>query len=124
MNKGTKLYSIAKRKCPKCHEGDFFEGSFFKGTVKEKCPNCNVRYAREPGFFQGSYYVSYALGVAVFVAIWVAMSVLFPEASFNVYLIAILGGILVMTPFMYPMSKIIWANFFFSYKQKEGAKQN
>lgn len=105
-------------KCPNCQEGDFFEGSIFKADVKEKCTNCELKYSIEPGFYQGSYYVVYALSVAVFVIIWSFISLFLPKTSWNSLLIAILIGLFVAAPFIYPLSKIIWANFFFHYKQK------
>jgi len=104
-------------KCPNCQEGDFFEGSIFKAEVKEKCGKCDFKYSIEPGFYQGSYYVVYALSVAVFVTIWTSISLFFPGTSWNITLIAILVGLFVAAPFMYPLSKIIWANFFFRYQQ-------
>jgi len=119
MKKGSKVYSITKGKCPHCHEGDFFEGSFFKGSPKEKCDVCHEKFSKEPGFYQGSYYVVYALGVAVFVTIWCSIELFFPSTSFDTTLIAIIIGLLVMSPVMYPLSKIIWANFFFHFKKNE-----
>jgi uncharacterized protein (DUF983 family) len=125
MKKGTKLYSILKMKCPNCHEGDFYEGSVFKANVKDKCDSCDFKYSIEPGFYQGSYYVVYALGVAVFVTIWTSISLFFPNTSWDVTLIAILVGLVGGAPFMYPLSKIIWANLFFKYGSKEKQqKQN
>lgn len=107
-------------KCPHCNEGKFFEGSFVKGNVKKKCDVCNRSYTKETGFYQGSYYVSYALGVAAFVTMWVATSVLMPDDVNVLYqLLTIIGGMIVMMPFLYPLSKIIWANLFFPYRGKE-----
>lgn len=116
--KGTKVYSIFKGKCPRCQEGDFFEGSFFRGTPKKECNSCGLKYEKEPGFFQGSYYVTYALGVATIISISVALMVLFPNAEFETYLWTVVVGILILTPFTYPLSKIIWSNFFTSYDPK------
>ncbi len=115
MKKGTKLYSIFKMKCPNCQDGDFFEGSIFKANVKEKCDKCEFKYSIEPGFYQGSYYVVYALGVAVFVTIWTSIPLFFPNTSWNTTLFLILAGLIGSAPFMYPLSKIIWANFFFRF---------
>ncbi len=124
MKKGTKLYSIFKMKCPNCHEGDFYHGSIFKADVKEKCDKCEFKYSIEPGFYQGSYYVVYALGVAVFVTIWTSISLFFPNTSWNATLIAILVGLVGTAPFMYPLSKIIWANFFFRYGKFKANKDD
>lgn len=118
MVKGTKLYSIFKRKCPRCHEGDFFEGSFFKANPKKECDHCHLKYEREPGFFQGSYYVTYALGVASMVTFLVASLVLYPSGTFDSYLIIVLTGMILVMPFTYPLSKIIWANFFYKYSKE------
>lgn len=116
-------------KCPNCHEGDFYEGSTFKANVKDKCDKCEFKYSIEPGFYQGSYYVVYAIGVALFVTIWTSISLFFPGTSWNAMLIAILVGLIGGAPFMYPLSKIIWANIFFKYgkytsknKKVDGAK--
>ncbi len=125
MRKGSKLYSIFRYKCPHCHEGKFFEGAAFKADVKDKCDICGHEFSKEPGFYQGSYYVTYALGVAVFVTSWVATAVL-TQAEFIDVLDMILYispiSLLLAVPFMYPMSKIIWANFFFKYKGKLNEK--
>ena len=116
MKKGSKLYSITHGKCPHCHEGDFFEGSFFKGQPRQECEVCGNSFSKEPGFYQGSYYVVYALGVAVFVSIWTFIELFIGDVGFNTILAAVIIGILVAAPVMFPLSKIIWANFFFHFK--------
>lgn len=69
-----KLYSIFKLRCPKCLKGAFFESRVCDheklGNVCNECPKRKVNYISEPGFYFGAMYVSYALGVVVFVAIW------------------------------------------------------
>jgi len=124
LKKGSKLYSIRKSKCPHCHEGDFFEGSFFKATPKESCDVCGEKFSKEPGFYQGSYYVVYALGVAVFVIIWASIELFVGNVSFDGILISVVVGLIVAAPFMYPLSKIIWANFFFHYRRKQELRQH
>lgn len=119
FGKGTKLYSILRGKCPHCHEGDFFNGSFFKAEPKEKCDVCGNKFSKEPGFYQGSYYVVYALGVAIFVTIWTSLELFLPDVSFDTILISVVAGLVLTAPVMYPLSKIIWANFFFRYKQRK-----
>jgi hypothetical protein len=123
--KGTKLYSIATFKCPVCHEGDFFVSHPYDlmraGDVHARCPVCATKFEREPGFFYGAMYVSYALGVATFVTVWVAMSVLFPGVGVLGQSLAVLGALFISAPFSYALSKILWANFFFSHRgRKEG----
>ncbi|MCH2224046.1 MAG: DUF983 domain-containing protein [Crocinitomicaceae bacterium] len=123
IKKGVRLYSILFGKCPHCHEGEFFEGSFFSGKPKEKCSICDRKYSKEPGFYQGSYYVVYALGVAIFVAVWVFIELFIGNVGFNGILFSVIIGLLVSAPFTYPLSKIIWANLFFHYLEEKPGEE-
>lgn len=121
MFQKTRFYSIFKFKCPRCHKGEFLESRNVynlkkAGNIKEKCDACNLKYTREPGFYFGSMFVSYALGVALFITIWVAISVLHPGYSAELLLGLIIGSILILGPYLYALSKIIWANLFFHYE--------
>lgn len=121
MKKGTKLYSILKFKCPHCHEGHFFVSNnpyhlAKSGKLQKECEVCHRNFMKEPGFYYGAMYVSYAMGVALFVSIFVAIYVLYPSASTDVYIGAIVGGLILTAPLLYALSKIIWANMFYNYK--------
>lgn len=122
--KRTKLYSIVNRKCPFCHEGQFFVSHPYDlkraGDTHEKCPVCNRKFNLEPGFYYGAMYVSYGLGVAVCVAVWVAFLVLWPTAGMWTVIATILGTLLLSAPWMYATSKIIWANLFFKFEGRAG----
>ena len=50
-------------------------------------------------------FVSYALGVALFVTIWVAIAILHPEYSAELLLGIILGATIVSGPYLYALSK-------------------
>ncbi len=121
IGKGTKLYSILRMKCPRCHKGSFFKShpyDFSKmGEVKEECSECKLRYSLEPSFYQGSYYVAYALGVALFITVWVLKLVFFPNLGPGGLLITILVSLFLFSPILYALSKIIWINFFIKYKK-------
>ena len=124
MLKKTRLYSILNFKCPRCHKGEFLESRRVynlkkAGNLREKCACCDLKYSREPGFYFGAMFVSYALGVALFVTIWVATAVLYPEYSSELLLGIIIGSILILGPYLYALSKIIWANLFFHYEDTE-----
>jgi len=121
LQQGTKIYSIVKFKCPRCNQGDFFTSRAYDlpnmGKVHEKCSECGLKYAKEPGFFYGAMYVSYALGVALFVAVIVLYYLIFRRIDVWI-LFAIIGFISIITaPLNYALSKIVWANFFISYKK-------
>ena len=64
-------------KCPRCRKGDMFAVANpwkLKTTMKmhKECPVCKQPFDIEVGFYYGSSYVSYALGIALSVATLVA----------------------------------------------------
>ena len=123
LKKGTKLYSIFKRKCPVCQEGDFFVSKPYDlkniGKIHEECSNCNEKFSKEPGFYYGAMYVSYGLGVAMFVAIFLTTYLIYPESTAYTYITLIAIAMVLLGPFLYELSKIIWANMFMSFKNKK-----
>ncbi len=123
IGKGTKLNSILRMKCPRCQEGDFFVSHPYDlknaGNIHEHCPKCNLKYEMEPGFYQGAMYVSYALGVALFVTLWVSFNLFFPSLSTGAQVAIVAVASLVLTPIMYALSKIIWANLFIKFDKGE-----
>lgn len=121
FGKGSKLYSIFKMKCPRCQEGKFFISHPYDlkkaGDIHEHCSNCNLKYSKEPGFYYGAMYVSYALGVALFVTLWTSFNLFFPKASTAFQITSIIVATILLTPYLYALSKIIWANFFIKYER-------
>lgn len=124
FSKGSKAYSIFKFKCAHCHEGEFFidRNPYHLSTIGdhlEKCPVCGRRYEPEPGFFYGAMYVSYGLGVALFVMVYMITWLLAPNASIWWYIAVVVFAIVLLGPYMYALSKSIYANLFFNYKGVE-----
>lgn len=119
FSKGSKLYSIFKMKCPRCQEGDFFLSHPYDlpkaGNIHANCSECNLKYAKEPGFYFGAMYVSYALGVALFVTLWVSFNLFFPSIDLFWQITIITISFIVLAPYFYALSKIIWANLFISF---------
>ena len=115
-------------KCPRCHEGAFFEGHPYKistmGLVKQKCSKCDLKYHMETSFYYGSYYVVYSLGVALFVTTWVLQMLLYPDMGPGTLFIIILIVLGFCSPLLYALSKIIWANFFFRYDKEALQKKD
>lgn len=127
LTKGTKLYSVFKGKCPQCHEGDFFVSHAYDleyiGDIRETCSECGLKYEKEPGFYYGAMYVAYALGVATFVTLWVSMNLFFDNISSGWQIGIIIFAILAIGPYLFSLSKIIWANMFISFKGNKGKRK-
>ena len=119
FGKGTKVYSIVKSKCPRCHEGEFFVSRKFDlrtiGNVREACSECGLKYEKEPGFYFGAMYVSYALGVAAFVTLWVSFNLFFDNIPIGWQIGSIITAIVVFGPSLSALSKIIYINMFVRY---------
>ena len=127
FKKGTKLYSIANAKCPRCHEGEFFEHKITYNPSKitklhENCPKCDLKYMMEPSFFYGAMYVNYGITVALSVATFViTMGIL----SFSLLecFTAIIAVLLVLAPINMRLSRVIWINMFVSYNKSIAKKE-
>jgi uncharacterized protein (DUF983 family) len=114
------LYSVLKNKCPRCHEGNFFETSnpydlqkF--GRLNDNCSVCKEDFRREPGYYFGATYVSYALTVLFGIGLYMLLCVVFlVEAVPFIITLSIL--LILLLPLFYRLSRIIWINLFVKYK--------
>jgi uncharacterized protein (DUF983 family) len=70
----TTARDILSQRCPRCRIGGIFRSSIWRGFPKmfDRCPVCELRFEREPGYFLGAMYFSFAMGI-VTVAIFAAV---------------------------------------------------
>ena len=85
----------------------------------ENCSHCGLKYTREVGFWYGAMYVSYAVSVAIFVTLWVATSVLFPEMGIFPQMGIVVAGIIMLAPYNYWFSRLMWINLFIKFSGDE-----
>ncbi|HMC01567.1 MAG TPA: DUF983 domain-containing protein [Flavobacteriaceae bacterium] len=121
FKKGSKLYSILRGVCPKCHSESMYVNKnpyMLQDTLKihDHCSHCKTKYRLEPSFFYGSMYVSYGVGIAFAVAAFV-ISYLFLDTSLNVSFIAIVLTLIVFGPIIMRLSRNIWINIFMKYDE-------
>ena len=114
--------------CPKCRQGKMFSNPPYSfksiSSLHQNCPNCRVSFQLEPSFFYGSMYVSYAIGVAIGVAVFVILFLLgYGKKPLTIFG-AICLAIVTLSPYVYQLSKVIWASFFISFDPKRGAKNH
>lgn len=119
MGKGSKLYSIFFNKCPRCQKGNFFAVNNAYNLkrfdeMNDQCGCCDERFVREPGYYTGALYVSYAYYTALIVSCFVVFEVLLDwDLSYFLTLLIIL--IVVLTPVVFRLARLTWINFFISY---------
>lgn len=115
---GSKLYSITAFKCPKCHQGDLFEGPAFNThtafKMKPHCDNCGQRYVLEPGFYWGAMYVAYGLASGFLLVTFGILFFVFGLSwklafAIDVILIALLYVL------VFRLSRSIWINIYVNY---------
>lgn len=127
MKKGSKLYSIFKFKCPRCHEGDLFTSNAYDiknfQKMHEQCPHCNLRYSSEPSFFDGAMYVSYAMQVALIITVFVALNILGIAQLWLIIGLSI-SLALVLIPITFRLSKSMYINLFVSYEPDKKSEYN
>jgi hypothetical protein len=91
--------------------------------MPERCPVCKLKYEMETGFFYGGMYVSYALSIAISIVMWVGIN-FFTSIEMVPFLIIDLLLLLVLTPFVFKLSRAIWINFFVAYNGSEMVKES
>ncbi len=125
FKKGTKLYSIANNKCPRCHEGEFFKERLslfnFEKTLRlhENCSNCDLKYVMEPSFFYGAMYINYGITVALSIATFL-IAYLFIGLTLLQSFLAIIAILILLTPINLRLARLIWISFFVSYEAEKG----
>ncbi|MCR9251596.1 MAG: DUF983 domain-containing protein [bacterium] len=108
--------SIISHKCPKCRQANLFETGPYNlkkfAKMPDRCPNCNQSFKVEPSFYTGAMYVSYGLQVGLFIAVFVALQVLYPEASAMVYVGIVASVAVILSPITLRFSRSIWIHLF------------
>lgn len=79
--------------------------------MNETCSHCQVNFTPEPGFYFGALYVSYAFTIALFVAVWLILYLLFDPADW-VYMVTIVGASIGIIPFSFRYSRILFLYWF------------
>lgn len=110
--------------CPRCREGKLFERPLrvnLKGFMKmnKTCPVCGQFTEIEVGFYYGTGYVSYAIGVAICVAsalVW-WMTIGFSAQDQRAFYWLILNAVLlvVLQPWLMRFSRSLWISWFVKY---------
>ena len=120
-----RLTWMLRNRCPQCGQTHLFvESNAYKlrstALMHKACAACGEDFEREPGFYFGAAYVSYALTVALWVAVLVAMMAFDTWGWMEVgmfthpgtYLTTGCTLLLVLMPVIYRLSRSIWISMF------------
>ncbi|HVZ39021.1 MAG TPA: DUF983 domain-containing protein [Candidatus Kapabacteria bacterium] len=100
-----KLWATLHMRCPRCHHGRVYTGLW---TMLKVCSVCHLVYQREPGYFTGATFFSYALGTTL-VGIWIIIFfTFFPELP-DIWVHGLaLALMLPFLPIIMRYSRILW----------------
>ena len=105
------LLNLIREKCPKCGIGNVFseKGNIFLlrlPRMHANCPHCSHKFEKEPGYFFGSMFVSYAVAVAEMIIFFLMANQFIESYLTIVVLIGILS--ILMSTFNFRFSRMIW----------------
>jgi uncharacterized protein (DUF983 family) len=97
---------LLRQRCPRCGQGRVFGGLI---RMNRSCPVCHLAFEREPGYFLGAMYFSYAMAVAAATPVVVLGLVL----DWSYPLIGVLAGVelALLSPLLFRYSRVIWLHF-------------
>jgi uncharacterized protein (DUF983 family) len=119
--KDSSFYSILNTKCPRCHEGDMFpKGTLYNvskfAQMNEKCSCCGQYFEPETGYYYGAMFVSYGFSTAIFIGVWILLSMLVEEVTLPMMIVALIVSVIALLPINFRLSRSIWIHIFIRYK--------
>jgi hypothetical protein len=80
-------------------------------TMNEACPRCSLRFEREPGYFLGAMYFSYALSIPVLgLGIWL-WHLLLPDWRWELVILMSAVSYIPFVPAIFRYSRVLWLYF-------------
>jgi hypothetical protein len=86
--------------------------------MHEKCEHCELKYEREPSFFYGAMYVSYALTSGWFIIWYVLFLTALKDLDALTFALLMTGSIIALSPLTIRWSRMLWLNFFFTFSKE------
>ena len=85
----------------------------FRGlvTMNDPCPVCGLVFEREPGYFYGAMYFSYALAVLILVPLFFFFYWLFPDWFGPLVVLVATIPYLPLIPVVFRYSRVLWIYF-------------
>lgn len=92
-------------RCPRCRKGPIYAAS---NEMHVRCPECGHTYEREPGYFVGSLYISYAMAIAVLGTFTLIGHLLFPEVDLGWIVLGAIVAFLPLVPTATRYARVLW----------------
>ncbi len=79
--------------------------------MHEKCPVCGLNFDREPGYFAGAMYISYAMAVPIAAVVAISTGFIFPSWPFEATIGVAFAVLVLLSPILFRYSRICWIHF-------------
>ncbi len=80
--------------------------------MNERCPACGYKFEREPGYFTGAMYFSYALGILLIAAgVLLGKLLIVPSWPLHWILLAAWVAFLPLVPAVFRYSRVLFIHF-------------
>jgi uncharacterized protein (DUF983 family) len=99
---------MLQQRCPRCREGKLFKGF---AAMNDPCPVCGLVLEREPGYFFGAMYFSYAIAVLILVPLYFLADWLFPHMDYLLVPLVAFIPYLPLIPLVFRYSRVLWIYF-------------
>lgn len=108
-----RVVSLLSSKCPNCHKGNMFKSkNIFVLKMNTSCSNCKHDFEREPGFYTGAMYMSYALSLTEVAMVYLVCRMAGLAAFDYIILAAISVVLLTLITFNFRISRAAWLSLF------------
>jgi uncharacterized protein (DUF983 family) len=99
-----RLWAVITLRCPRCLKGRVWRRLI---SMNAACPVCGFVFDRESGYFAGAMVISYAIAVPILAGLVIALIIL---GGLDVVVALIIGntGYLVLVPFIFRYSRVVW----------------
>lgn len=104
---------LFQSKCPRCGQGNMFKDPnpyniYNFDKMNRYCSHCNMDFENETGFYFGAMYISYLVCIGVSVIDFVIYALVFGFGRIHIYLIANSLVLVILWPFIFRISRVIY----------------
>lgn len=106
-------------------KGNFFHPLRFH-RMNKSCERCGQSFEPEPGFYFGAMFVSYGVNTALFIGVWVLLSLLVDDYSLTTLLMLLGLTVIIFLPLTFRLSRSVWIAIFVPFQKNamENSKIN
>lgn len=97
-------------------KGNFFHPLRFH-RMNKSCDRCGQSFEPEPGFYFGAMFVSYGLNTALFIGVWVILSLLVDDYSLTTLLVLLGLTVIIFLPLTFRLSRSVWIAIFVPFQK-------